>query len=129
MDFGNAAPSDNVLICFNPFHSHIYDVTIQKYIDSSETLNTNTWIHYAITYSSSNTMLMYLNGIQIGSSTGVTLNNIVRTQNYIGKSNWDGDPLINDAIFDEFKIFNRPLNSSEITSEMNKLQPQIIIID
>ncbi len=72
---------------------------------------------------------MYLNGIQIGSSTGVTLNNIVKTQNYIGKSNWDADPLINDAIFDEFKIFNRPLNSSEITREMNKLQPQITIID
>ena len=72
---------------------------------------------------------MYLNGTQIGSSTGVTLNNIVKTQNFIGKSNWAADPLVNDAIFDEFKIFNRPLNSSEIKSEMNKSQPQIVIID
>ena len=71
-------------------------------------------------------MILYLNGVQAASKSSVPYALSVKSYNFMGKSNWAVDPLIDDAIFDEFKIFNRPLNSSQIISEMNKLQPQII---
>ena len=75
------------------------------------------WFHLAVEFNSG-TMLVFKNGIQIGSLSGVSFNNIVKISNFFGKSNWVNDPLLNDAVIDELKIFNRPLNSSEITNEM-----------
>ena len=73
----------------------------------------------------SGTVSLYINGVQFGSKSGYLMNNVVRTTNYIGRSNWI-DPNIN-AVLDEIKIFNRPLTVSEICTEMNKPQPVNII--
>ncbi len=41
------------------------------------------------------------------------LNNLIRTNNYIGRSNWSGDPCFKGLI-DEVRVYNRALTASEI---------------
>ncbi len=43
-------------------------------------------------------------------------NDLTRTTNYIGKSNWATNPNA-DAIYDEFKIYQGALSSSDIMNE------------
>ena len=69
-------------------------------------------------------MYFYLNGV-LSISQAAQLNSVSRANNYIGKSPWVGDAYIN-ALFDEIKIFSAALNSTQIISEMNKLQPTLL---
>ena len=59
-------------------------------------------------------MSLYQNATQVISLAGYHFNKIVKTNNFICRDNWSSDSNFNDVVFDEFKIFNRPLNSSEI---------------
>ena len=40
--------------------------------------------------------------------------------NFFGHSNFRNDPDVN-AIFDEIKVFNRPLSPTEVAVEMNNI--------
>jgi autotransporter-associated beta strand protein len=75
----------------------------------------NTWTHFAITQSG-NTCSMYINGALVATNTGVSIKPSTigsMNQNYLGKSQWP-DPMFKGAI-DEFKIYSRALNASEIS--------------
>jgi hypothetical protein len=82
-------------------------------------INDNEWYHIAITYSSnSKSIYLYVNGIFV-SSRYVDLILLGETNlNYIGRSDaikqWESRVQI-----DEIKIYNRALNSSEITTDSN----------
>ncbi|MGM8362192.1 cellulose binding domain-containing protein [Flavobacterium sp. ARAG 55.4] len=74
----------------------------------------NTWTHFAVTQSG-NTCRLYINGISVANSTGITIKpaTIGSTNlNYLGKSQWN-DPMFKGAI-DEFKIYSRALSDLEI---------------
>ena len=96
-------------------------------VNSAQVLPIATWIHLSVTYNAG-TLCAFSNGVQTACQSGASFSNVVRTINYIGRSNYASDSLINDALFDELTIFNRPLNSREINYEMNRLQPHIIDI-
>ncbi len=50
--------------------------------------------------------LIYVNCNQVATGILHAPNNIIRTSNYIGKSNWAINVFPNaDAIYDEFKIY------------------------
>ncbi len=87
-------------------------------------LSLNQWQHLACVYSFPY-YFIYINGTLVtapGSQTtysSFSINNVVRTSNFVGRSNWnfmDGDA---DADFDDLKIFNRSLSQQEIGIEMN----------
>ena len=88
----------------------------EQQIDGPAALATGTWTHVAVTLSGS-TGILYLNGVASGTNTAMSfkpssLGNT--TQNYLGKSQFSGDPYLNGAI-DEFQIYNRALNAGEIS--------------
>ena len=87
----------------------------------TELLSLFTWTHLAFTFNLG-TVNMFVNGQQVFSQQGFSFNNIVRTKNYIGHSNYNGDPDAN-AIYDEIKIFKRPLSAAEVSAEMNMIEP------
>ena len=62
---------------------------------------------------------MFINGKLDCSGTASDVpNNITRTQNYVGRSNWYiGQDA--EADLDEIKIFDRALTAMQIKSEMN----------
>ncbi|WP_370479273.1 LamG-like jellyroll fold domain-containing protein [Tamlana flava] len=88
----------------------------EQQINSSATPVLDTWTHVAITMNGA-LGIMYINGVEVGRKENFTLNPSSlgsTTQNYIGKSQYP-DPLLDGAI-DEFRIYNRALNASEITA-------------
>jgi hypothetical protein len=86
-----------------------------SFIKSVTPLKLNTWIHVAVVLKG-NLASIYFNGILETSGEVFKPRNIVRTSNFIGKSNWGHDAHV-DASFDEIKIFNRALYIEEIIDE------------
>lgn len=61
---------------------------------------------------------MYINSALVATNTGVTILPSTigsTTSNYLGKSQWNVDPMFKGSI-DEFKIFGRALSASEIAA-------------
>lgn len=77
-------------------------------------LSAGVWSHVAVTLSGS-TATLYVNGAAVATNAAMTLRPSslgVTTQNWIGRSQWP-DPYF-DGKVDDFRIYNRALNSAEI---------------
>ena len=126
VDFGNGSGPDNIIIGFPTLDKTavrmIFIKNSQLYQTSvTQPLSLLTWTHLSFTFDSG-TAKIYVNGQQVFSQQGFSFNNIVRTKNYIGHSNYNGDPDAN-AIYDEIKIFKRPLSPAEVSAEMYMIEP------
>ena len=82
--------------------------------------NYNKWF-YLTAVCDGNQLLLYYNGELIGRNIGKTIvSGVERKFNYIGKATYPvGEDV--DGIFDEMRIYNRPLNIAEIKYLMNVL--------
>jgi probable HAF family extracellular repeat protein len=76
----------------------------------------NQWAHIAATLSGS-TGTIYINGAPVGSATLNVPSNVVRTNNFIGRSNFAGDAYAN-AAFDEVRIWSSARTSAQIQADM-----------
>jgi len=118
-DFGNGPGSDNIGLAFSGTSSIMYGIDIKGNseldIHTSSMISLNQW--YFIAYVLSGTTgCIYVNGNQVINGPLHIPNNITRTNNYIGKSNWLEDSNA-DAIYDEIKIYNQALSSIEISNQ------------
>lgn len=118
IDFGNGAGNNNVLLGYTVGTSgapglHVGGAQMQ----ASSTIPLNQWSHIAATLSGT-TATIYINGVAAGTANFPIPANVVRTSNYIGRSNWgQGDPDAS-AIFDELRIWNVARTATEIQSKM-----------
>ncbi len=129
IDFGNGPGSDSVVWMFSYAGTgKLYQYLVQDPatvldFQTSQSIQMNQWQHLSFVFeksSPSNNINIYVNGV-LFATTSLTgqPTNVIRTSNYIGKSNWNenGDPNAN-AIFDEIKIFSVALTQSQIQFEM-----------
>jgi hypothetical protein len=134
-DFSIGQANENVLLAISSGTSgrpisQIYNGTTGGPQVSSPTvaLTNNKWELLTYTWSNGNAVL-YIDGIQRGQGAQTTPNNVIRTINYIGRSAWATDGYAN-AGFDDFRIYNRKLNSSEIQSlvmeQQNALSASVV---
>ena len=118
-EFGNGDGNDNVALAMNGASSKIsglmFNGSFGSYIHTSSIINLNKWYFISFVLNGT-TGYIYVNGSQVINGTLNVPNNIIRTRNYIGKSNWATD-LNADAIYDEFKIYKVALSSNEISNE------------
>lgn len=87
----------------------------EQVIDGAAPLATGTWTHVAVTLSGS-TGTLFVNGTPVGMNVAMTYNPAalsITTQNYIGRSQFGADPYL-DGLVDDFRIYNRALDPSEI---------------
>ena len=126
IDFGNGAPSDNIFFSFDRNLNLYAGIHYTKPRDNSYTntnststiLKTNNWFHVAFVLNG-NIGTIYVNGIVRGTGSNMNVpRNVTRTLSYIGKSNWERNPLAN-AVFDELKIYNVALSSDLIQNDYN----------
>ena len=126
-DFGNGLPSDNVVIgrydsINKPFYIFIdvfYDAST-SYTLLQEVLILNQWYFVSMVLEIK-TMKIYLNStLKITKQISSRPKIITRKLNYFGKSNWNNNANSNIKL-DDFKIFNRALNETEIFNEMNTI--------
>ena len=87
----------------------------EQQIVAGSALSTSAWTHVAVRLSGS-TGTLYLNGVASGSNTAITFKPSdmgPTTLNYLGKSQFSGDPYYNGAL-DDFRIYSRALSAAEI---------------
>ena len=87
----------------------------EQVVDGDAALPTGAWKHVAVTLGSAGARL-YVNGVQVGTSTAVTLrpNDLGSTvDNWIGRSEFPSDPYL-DGLIDEFRIYESELSPAEI---------------
>lgn len=73
-----------------------------------------TWMHFTATVDASGAMALYINGALAASATGIVPEVGVRTNNYVGRSNWAGDALFDGAI-DNLVVASGALSAAEVT--------------
>ena len=118
-DFGNGMYDNNLLLTDignGTLVFHMYTPCATPAIFSFPTLiSYGTWRHVCIA-NQGKTLSFYDNGVLLVSNRlACTLNNVTLTSNYLGRSNWPLDRLLQGAIA-EFRIYNRVLLGSEVAS-------------
>ena len=121
-DLSNGAGSDNILCYINNGN-----LGFGVYIGSTAYLadnvvsnvNNNTWYNIAWTLTNGSGWNIYVNGNPYYNDTSKPYPNaIFRNLNYIGKSNWEGDPYLNGNVSD-FRIYNSVLSPTDVTAIYN----------
>ncbi len=79
-------------------------------------LPTGQWVHIAVTLQG-NVGKLYVNGTQRDSDNNISINpsDFNPANNFIGDSQWPGDPLFNGRI-DDFRIYNYALSATQIAA-------------
>lgn len=125
IDFGNGPAADNVLLAASRGTTgkprfDVYNGSSHTYVDSSVAIPIGTWTHLAAVLTVDNSGVasgyLYMNGDLVGSNTSMTApNNVTRTINYIGRSNWSADAYLHGSLAD-LRIFNSVLSSGNVRS-------------
>lgn len=86
----------------------------EQIVETSAKFPANSWHHLAVTIGSG-TVTIWLDGKAVGTSTGITIkpSDISPVLNYIGRSQFDADPLFAGAI-DDMRVYNYALSQEEI---------------
>lgn len=93
-------------------------------------LTRNEWTHVAVVISGK-TVTVYENGIKVAENTELTLNPSSLGDtigNYIGRGQFTGDAIIN-AMYSDFRVYNRALPASEIANLLNMSDEQSVAAD
>jgi hypothetical protein len=92
----------------------------EQHIDATTTLPLNAWSLVTVTVSGT-TGTLYVNGQVVGTNSGLTLHpsNLGNTtQDWIGRSQYSGDPYLAAAV-DDFNVYGRSLTASEVSALAN----------
>lgn len=125
IDFGNGAERDNIQLDFSVWTSGYPTIGVFNYNQypplptASQPMPLNEWIHVAGVLNGS-LVSLYLNGTDCLNVNQTTARGLIRTKNFIGRSNWSGDELAN-ATYRNLRIYNRALTAQEIAQDM--IQP------
>jgi fibronectin type 3 domain-containing protein len=88
----------------------------EQKIDGQTALTAGAWSHVVITWSG-NTGILYVNGVEVGRNTAMTLNPSslgTTSLNYLGRSQYP-DPYF-DGRIDDFRIYTRALGAAEVSA-------------
>lgn len=125
IDFGNGAGTDNVLLALSETTTGLPTLAIAggANLSSSVEIPLNTWTHLAVSYNhATSTATMYMDAVQVASGVVARPTNVVRTNCYIGKSNWEGDPYLTAKV-GRIDIWNGAMSASNVREDYEKSAP------
>lgn len=96
----------------------------EQVINCSYVIPVSKWTHIVVT-KSGNTGILYINGVEVGRNTAITLNpsNLGDiNQNYIGKSQYTSDAMLKGSV-DEVRIYSGSLTATEVLGLYNLAVP------
>lgn len=118
IDFGNGSFANNILFSRNGTSSNlVYQAynggTAGAYVTATNVLTPLTWMHLAVTQSSTGSVVIYKNGVPVATGTTTVPPIATRNNNYIGRSNWSADALFAGQMRD-MQIYNVALSAAQI---------------
>ena len=117
-EFGNGAPLDNILLTKIGSSNRLRVFICCSYSCSVYVLPTpiafDQWRHVCVV-NQGNNWAYYDDGLIVGTQTLCTLSDVTLMSNFLGRSNWDGDSLLQGSISD-FQIFDRSLSAMEVNA-------------
>jgi hypothetical protein len=87
----------------------------EQRIGGTSALPTGGWHHVAVTLSGG-VGILYVDGVEVGRNSAMTLRPSSlgsTTQNWIGRSEYSGDPFLAGAV-DDLRVYNRALSAAEV---------------
>lgn len=117
--FGNGASSDNIIMASNSstdnLYFSVYNGSSSRIYNATDYFLIGSWHHYVVTIDANGIQRAYRDGIQIGTdgTAGFVPNIMVRTSQFIGKSNWN-DGYFKGAM-DDIRIYGRAMSSEEVS--------------
>lgn len=131
LDFGNGI-DDNVAIGFDELTGFIkffiFDESGKSEIRSNVNISLNEWTHVAVSFLKG-TAKLYINGLLDTTGPLYIPRNVIRTTNFIGKSNWASHKNAH-AVYDEIIIYAEALSPYHIKMSMyvpNKVKTELNI--
>ena len=118
-DFSNGTPNNNIALAnettTNNLVFGVTNGTTTTYSHSlANNIEVNNWINYIVTIDKNKINKVYKNGVLIYYKDNFELpNNVIRSNNYFGKSAWSTDGCF-DGLLDDIRIYNRALTRDEI---------------
>jgi alpha-L-arabinofuranosidase len=115
-------PNVNMFLTVNSGAAPRYAITVggngvEQRLTAPGPLTAGRWAHLAVTLAGS-TGTLYVDGAAVAVNPAMTLTPAAlgaTTQNWIGRSQYPGDPFLTGAV-DEFQIFSRALSAAEVRS-------------
>lgn len=92
----------------------------EQRINAPAALPAGAWTHVAVTLQG-NLAVLYVGGAEVARNTAVTLRPgsiAASSQNYLGRSQYAGDPYLNGAL-DDFRLYSRALSAAEVQTLAN----------
>jgi hypothetical protein len=123
IDFGNGPSSDNILLARYGTSNDLWFQVFSNSsgggaVDASNAIQLNVWQEFTATVTSSGQATIYKNGTAIASANINVPSNVTRANDYIGRSNWPGDPTFGGAIGD-VAIYNQALTAAQVGSHQS----------
>jgi predicted nucleic acid-binding Zn-ribbon protein len=120
IEFGNGCGADNIILANQATSNDLlfcFRGSVQHDLLVKDILESNQWIHLAVSLDRSGNTVLYKNGIIIGKTQFSLPPSVIRKRNYLGKGNWS-DPLF-DGKIDEIRIWQRARTQTEIQADLN----------
>jgi hypothetical protein len=116
-DFGNGPGSDNIIAYINSnnlgFSVNVGGSSFTQNDNVFSSVNDNVWRH-CVWVITNTAWIIYINGTLHTTINALYPKHIERINNYIGLSNWDGDPGYNGNI-DDFRIYKEALTQEKVS--------------
>jgi hypothetical protein len=122
IDFGNGPNGDNIFLTFvdgKPYFS-VYRAGSAQQLAATKAMPPYSMAHVAATIDKTGNASLYINGQLNGSGLVQLPANLVRQNNYIGKSNWSADPNL-QGLLGNLRVYNRALTPEEINADMQEV--------
>jgi hypothetical protein len=121
-DFGTGATANMFLTPASDAGTARFGITSsgaagEQRINAAAALPVGVWTHVAVTLSGS-VGILYLNGVESARNAAMTLRPSSlggTTQNWIGRSQYAGDPYLDGAV-DSLRLYSRVLTAAEIAN-------------
>jgi len=121
IDFGNGPSQDNILLAngaqTNNLEFHVFQGGAQTRISAPGALEANTWMHLAATVDGEGQAALYKNGQRLVAGPINAPTTLIRTKNYIGRSNWATDSYF-DGGMGQVRVWNIARSEAEIQATM-----------
>ena len=124
LDFGDGQGANNVIFGLSLENSkkpYIYLKSTSGNLVSNTALTLDQWQFLVATFDGFNVRI-YLNGQNVMTQPSAFTFPLIRTNCFIGKSNWNSDGF-SSSILDDLRFYNRALTDSEVTQLMNYRPP------